>query len=202
MRRFGIPLLALTLLFAVGLVGTVSVADGARKKRTCKLKGSKTSKKNREVRLFRRRETVDTIEVVRHYGCHVRTKKRVVLADTGGYDGGGIRVKLRGRFVAVNYTAQDRADDRYGFLRVWDLRRPKRLISVKDVEASDIEIGRRGQLAYIGNALANIGEADPPLSVRVGRRTLATGNIAPTSLKIRGSTVYWTQDGAERSAPL
>ena len=201
MRRLALPALAAVALLAVGLIGVVGTAD-ARAKRTCKLKGAKTFKKNREVRLLRRAETHDTIDVKRHYGCHVRTRKRVVLADTGGYDGGGISVKLRGRFVAVNYRAQDRADNRFGFLRLWDLRRPKRLISIKDVEATDIEIGRKGELAWIGNPLANIGEADPPVSVRVGRRVLATGNIVPTSLKIRGSTVYWTQDGSERSAPL
>ena len=139
------------------------------------------------------------------YGCHRRTKRPVRLATTGGYDPDAVSVKLQGRFVAVNYTSSDREDQRSGFLRLWDLKRPKRLFSVPDTAASDIEIGPKGQLVWIGTPLTGRAHrtADSVLVAdRKGRRTLATGNIAPKSLVIRGSTVRWTQDGAAKSAQL
>ena len=194
------------LLIAAGLLVPAGVAD-AQSKRPCKLRGAKTYKKNKQARLVTRKETRNTLEGRALYGCHARTKKRIFLAIRGQYDPDAWLIKLRGRYAAVNYTAMDRSDDRYGFLRLWDLRRARRVISVRNVEASDIEIGPKGQLVFIGNALANQGEADPPLSVRVfargsRRKTLATGNISLRSLKIRGRTIFWTQDGTVRSAPL
>ena len=203
--RLPAPTLAALLLFAVGLAGTAGVADG-RSTPTCKLRGSKTFLKNRSALVIRRIETRDGLRGMAYYGCHRRTKKRVFVGITGQYDPDDVFVKLRGRFVAVNYTSADRADTAYGVLRLWDLRRPKRLQRVRDVDATDIEIGRRGQLVWIGNRPTDLGEEEPPLSVRdvygKRRRTLATGNISPTSLRIRGSVIYWTQDGSERSAPL
>ncbi len=192
------------LLILVG-VGSLATAD-ARSKRTCTLKNSKSFKKNKEALLFTRQETHQTIGEKRLYGCHRRTRKRVVLADTGGYDPDAILVKLRARFVAVNYTSTDRADMGYGILRLWDLRRPKRLQRVLDVDATDIEIGPKGQLVWIGRPPTDLGEEPQPLSVRdvygKRKRTLATGNISPRSLRISDTIIAWTQDGARRTAPL
>lgn len=206
MRRLSFCLTALLLLIAVALTGALGSADARSKRRTCHLKHSKTYKRNKEARLFTRNETHDTLDGTRLYGCHLKTKKRIVLADTGYYDPDAVLVKLRGRFVAVNYTASDREDQRYGYLRLWDLRRAKRLANVKDEDASDVEIGPKGQLVWIGKHMTNLGQPEPPPSVHVldrnGDHVLATGNIAEKSLTIRGTTVYWTQDGSQKSAQL
>ena len=200
-----IALVALALTVAVGLVGMLATAEGKRAKRTCSLKKSKTLQKNRSARVYTRTEVRDTLEGKALYGCHLRTKKRVFLAITGQYDPDKARLKLRGRYVAVNYTSTDRANETFGWLRLWDLKRPKRLRNVSDVEATDIEIGPRGALAWIGRPWVNT-ETQPPLSVRIvdrgGDRTVATGAIERKSLTIRGSTVHWRQDGVARSAEL
>ena len=213
MRRPHISVLALALLIAVGLVGTLTPAD-ARSKRTCALKNSKTYQKNKSARLFTRKELQDAHPLqsgtyyTALYGCHLRTKKRVFLASRDGYTDGWL-VKLQGRFVAVNHTAtgpEVLGSPRSGFVRLWDLKRPKRLHNIKDVEATDVDIGPGGQLVFIGRPLAQLGGQEQPLSVRVvdgkGNRTLATGNIAPKSLTVKGLTASWTQDGAPRSAQL
>ena len=202
MRRSHISALALVLLIAVGLVGTLTAAD-ARSKRTCALKKSKTYKKNKSVRLFARGETRDGLFVRALYGCHRRTKKRVFLATRGGYNPDNYWAKLRGRFVAVNYTETGTKDpteptQHSGFLRVWDLKRPKRLKTINNVEATDIELGPKGQLFWIGRPLVD-GDKPQPLSVYAGKRALATGNIAPKSLVLGSKlTVRWTQDGVRR----
>ena len=155
--------------------------------------------------MFTRTETRDTLEGKALYGCHLRTKKRVFLAITGQYDPDRAYAKLRGRYAAVNYTSTDRANETYGWLRLWDLKRPKRLRNISDVRAFDIEIGPKGALAWIGRPWTTA-QPEPPLSVRIvdrgGDRTVATGAIEQRSLTIRGSTVRWRQDGAARSAEL
>jgi len=109
---------------------------------------------------------------------------------------------LRGRFVAVNYTetaSRSEPSHSYGFLRLWDLKRSKRRTSIKDVEATDIEIGPQGQLFWIGRPLVDGDQPRPPLSVYSGNRVLATGNIEPKSLVLGAQlTVSWTQDGVRR----
>jgi hypothetical protein len=198
------PVLALVLLIAACLLGTLTSAD-ARSKPACALKKSKTYKQNKSVRLFARGETRDGLFVRALYGCHRRTNKRVFLATKGGYNPDDYWAKLRGRFVAVNYTETDTKDPEEpahhsGFLRVWDLKRPKRVTAIRDVEATDIELGPKGQLFWIGRPLVD-GDKTQPLSVYAGKRALATGNIAPKSLVLGArSTVYWTQDGARRCA--
>ena len=200
-----IALAALALIVAVGMAGMLATAEGKRAKRTCSLKNSKTVQKNRSARLFRRTEVRDTLEGKALYGCHLRTKKRVFLAITGQYDPDRARAKLRGRYVAVNYVSTDLANETFGWLRLWDLKRPKRRRNIPDVEATDIEIGPRGALAWIGRPWTNA-QPEPPLSVRIadrgGERTVATGAIEARSLRIRGSTVHWRQDGAARSREL
>jgi hypothetical protein len=194
------------LLMAVGLVGSISAAD-ARSKRTCSLKKSKTYKKNKEARVFARRETSrDGLLVKSWYGCHRKTKKRIRIGETEGYDTPAILVKLQGRFVAVWQGSEDRGGMRYADIVQWDLKAAKRLRTLKNTDAEDIEIGPAGQLVFIGRPLAQKDEQEQPLSVRVvdgkGDRTLATGNIAPKSLVIKGTTISWTQDRAPRTAQL
>ena len=201
LRRLGLRLIAVVLLAALGLAGSLAAAD-ARSKRTCKLKNSKTYRSNSQVRLFTRKETRETLLVTALYGCHRKTKKRVFLATRGGYNSDGFRVKLRGRFVAANFTETDSRSQpsrSSGFLREWDLGRPKRLENIKDVAATDIEMGPQGQLFWIGRPLVDGGQPEPPLSVRAGKDILATGNIEPKSLVLGAQlTVSWTQDGVRR----
>ena len=205
MTRKIIPVVAAALLVLVGVVGTVGVAD-ARSKRTCALKKSKIYKKNKEARVFTRRETSDSLLVKGWYGCHVKTKKRIRIGETEGYDSPAILVRLQGRFVAVWQGSQDRGGERSAGIEQWDLRAAKRLRTVSNARATDIEIGPRGQLVFIGRPVAQHDEQEQPLSVRVvdrrGDRTLATGNISRKSLVIKGTTVSWTQDGAEKTAQL
>ena len=197
---------ALAALIAVGLFDALGPAD-ARTKRTCALKNSKTHQKNKEARVFTRKETSrDKLEVRSWYGCHLKTKKRIRIGETEGYDSPAILVRLQGRFVAVWQGSEDRGGMRYGGIIQWDLKAAKRLRTAKNTDAEDIEIGPQGQLVFIGRPLAQQGEAEQLLSVRVvdgrGDRTLATGSISPKSLSIKGTTISWTQDGAPRSAPL
>ena len=202
MRRPHISVVALALLIAVGLVGSLSAAD-ARTKRTCSLKNSKTYTKNKEARVFTRNETNrDGLEVKSWYGCHARTKKRIRIGETGGYDTPAILVRLRGRFVAVWQGSTGRGGERFGKIVQFDLKAAKRVRTVRDTDADDIEIGPGGQLVFIGRPLAQDGAPQQPLSVRVvdgkGARTLATGNISPKSLRVQGKTITWIQDGAPK----
>jgi hypothetical protein len=205
MTRKIIPMVAAALLVLVGLVGTLGVAD-ARSKRTCALKKSKTYKKNKEARVFTRKETSDTLLVKGWYGCHGKTKKRIRIGETEGYDSPAILVRLQGRFVAVWQGSEDRGGTRSAGIVQWDLKAAKRLRTVRNADATDIEIGPRGQLVFIGRPLAQQEGNAQPLSVRVvdrtGDRTLATGNIARKSLRIKGTTISWTQDGAPKTAQL
>ena len=206
MRRLQISAIALALLIPVGLVGSTGTAD-ARTKRTCSLKKSKIYKRNAEARVFTRRETSrDRLEVKSWYGCHGRTKRRIRIGETEGYDTPAILVRLQGRFVAVWQGSEGRGGERYGKIVQWDLRAAKRLRSVKETDATDIEIGPQGQLVYIGRPLAQEGAPEQPLNVIVvdgrGTRTIATGNIGPKSLTVKGTAISWTQDGAPRSAQL
>jgi hypothetical protein len=186
----------------------------AAKRPTCEMPRSKTYLANRAVRVFTTRHRAETslgpaVDTVLR-ACLRRDRRPFELARSTAVDTAGYRefanVALSGRHVAL--TA--RSCDRHGMfcaggVRVWNVRTRRLVRSTDETWASDLELHPNGSVAWITAPLA---AAAPAITAAVrvndgaGERTLAAGAIAPDSLALGGSMLYWTEDGVPHASAL
>jgi hypothetical protein len=114
------------------------------------------------------------------FGCAWLRRSRVRLTSAP-HD----HVALAGRFVAWSEV---------GTVVVHDLLRGREVRPAAGT-VLDVAVGGDGLVAWVepGRVLATRG---------LVAREIATGDVDPGSLAVRGGTVLWRQDGVERSAPV
>jgi hypothetical protein len=153
------------------------------------------------------------------FGCAYRSKHRYLLGPVpyGSATGGeGVEPEaLAGSIVAYGHMVIVGSTGEWTVV-VRDLRNGRVLrkaptgVPVK-AEPSSLGIGRAvaivlktdGSVAWIVETDQENGEYQVHAVDKSGSRTLASGaDVAPTSLALAGSTLYWTQGGKPRSAPL
>lgn len=196
---------------AILLVGA-SPADAAKRKPkpSCAKKGSKTVVRSRDARLFTARATDGGGEnVKRLYGCLTAVGRRIALADAAYSDPYNSTdfadVRLAGRYAAwleqtTDASCKAECPPEYqttrARLHVYDLRRRRSVRSrATDVNGQGLVLTGDGTVAWLyGNRLLSVD--------RAGGRTLDTGTIAESSLRVQGSVVSWIRDGIERFARL
>jgi hypothetical protein len=192
------------LSIVLALVLAVAPAADAAKQRKCPSpRGSVVA--NEKLVVYSNRDS----ELV---GCSYRTGRRFRLPVTEpGVDGYGPWA-VAGRFVAFRHTAAcGVCVDENSFVHVFDSvsRRERfwRLDFDDDgvvANVTDIDVNRNGRVAWI---LRNR-RAPEDIQVQTEGATetptvLDSGaDIAPRSLAISGSTVYWTKAGVPQSAEL
>jgi hypothetical protein len=186
----------------------------AAKRPTCEVPRSKTYLANQAVRVFTTRHRAETslgpaVDVVLR-ACLRRHRQPFGLARRSAVDTAGFEdfanVTLSGRHVAFTV----RSCDRHGMfcaggIRVWDVRARRLVRSSNGTWASDLELHPNGSVAWITAPLtltAPATEAAVRVNDRAGERTLATGAIAPYSLALGGSMLYWTEEGVPRASAL
>ena len=213
------PLLVATAALCVSVVA----ATAADARRPCASRGSRTVLATAGTRIFTRPARVaPRYRVTRWYGCAYGTDRRFRLATVGepGIFVTAVRpVRLVGHLVAYSDYYEGPAGGTLADVRVRDLRSGRQVVSQQagtpDAEerqrpVEDLELKADGAVAWI--------EASEPVSpppagavmYRVRKRdaggaavTLDEGpDIAPRSLAVSASTVYWTRGGSPRSAAL
>jgi len=129
--------------------------------------------------------------------------------------GGVQRETLAGPIVAYAQSALQEASAEW-WIVVRDLRNGRVLRrlptgTINPPKPSVVGIGRAvaivvksdGSVAWIVESDYETAEYQVHAVDKTGSRLLATGtNIAPSSLKLTGSTLHWTQGGQPSSAPL
>jgi hypothetical protein len=203
MHRLG----TIAALAAVAALVAAAGAGAGAKPRKCHPPGTRTIVANEQVRVYRTTSGED-----RRFGCSYRTGKSFRIAATEpGVDGYGPWA-LDGRFVAFgHYPACGVCADEGNFVVRWDARaRRERLWELdfdddgKVTRVTDIAVNGSGRVAWIvrdrrapGDIQVQTESADRAPAV------LDSGaDIAPRSLALAGSTVYWTKGGAPQSARL
>lgn len=206
-----------TLIALAGVLATVPGAHAAAS-RPCAMKGSKTLAASEHARVYRTPHDADGDRDV--VGCLYRTGRRRILGSGGSefnpiaaetYVG---RVRLAGRFVAFS----DHITGRWGqgfTIEVVDLRSgkrrtawgiPPRRDSGQSADVESIVLRKNGSAAWM-----YVFRASPEATLERfvakldgdGQARLAEGaDIEPGSLALANATVYWTQAGQPRSAPL
>jgi len=192
-----------------GVLGALYKKKGT----SCSVKGSKTVRKNRFVRVHTTAGRPGTDEVGRLHGC-VRATGRKIRLDTARDDDlvsseSYNAVKLTGRFVAWHHSSYDISckaacppgyDPSQAELRVVNVRtRKRRVVEGELGEGTALVVTSRGAIAWI--------QPGSPASVRAsdadGTRVLYAGNdIDASSLSLSGNTVAWIAGGQTRSAEL
>jgi hypothetical protein len=194
-------------------------AAGARP--ACSSKGSRTVLATKSARIFTKRAIVrPRYHVTRWYGCMYRYDRRFRLATVGepGIFVTAVRpIRLAGRFVGYSDFYEGPAGGTLADIHVRDLRSGREVFRHQAGEpdatdnqgpVQDLELKPNGSIAWI--------EATKPVSpqtqltYRVLERaaggqavTLDEGpDVAPRSLAVSASTVYWTRAGVPRSALL
>lgn len=193
------------LAVAVALLALLLPAAAEAKKRPgCKPKGSRTVEANKAIRVYRISRDTGDAKVTRIYACRLKTRRRTrmsSLSDDSTYATGTLayRIQLRGRFVAYGLTYVDDARAKFApqepgppdkVVRIDITRRQARKTLAETANLSDLALTGRGAVAWIvPNAVA--------LADAAGTRTLAAGtDIAPGSLAVSSSFVYWMQAGS------
>jgi hypothetical protein len=201
--------LACTIAASLLLAGVAEAAGAAeRRPPTCERAGSKTVLKNRAARVFEVKGAQ-----TRLYGCLKSVGKRIKLTET--YDDDLYEstsygdVRLAGRFVAWQEVFSDVSckaacppgyDATRETIEVYDLKRRQRRYVSGAVLTHVLLLTDGGSAAWAQRA------SDGQVEVRVlrGRKSsvIDKGNIAARSLLLRGDTLVWVKDGAQRSTPL
>ncbi len=208
----GIPVLALSIL---ALGGTAPSAAAAQ---SCEAKSSRTEEASRYARVYSVRRVQDDAVTRRWYGCLLSSGRRVRLGDVGPSGAFSDRiapVRLAGRHVAFvsEYTAST-GDALGAVVAVRDLRTGvfvSRFQSPGDpntYDVTDLELRANGSVAWIARIVAGM-PATTTYEVRVFPATQSHSTIVdsgpaigPQSLALSARTLYWTHDGAARSASL
>ena len=211
MRRI-LPVIALLVALVAAGPAEAATADAAKRKRppTCKRKKSKTVRQNRSARVFERSSAVRT----RLYGCLRRQGKSIRLAEA--YDDQYVsstsyqHVRLAGRFVAWEDISTDiscKADCPPGYnpnttsIDVYDLARRRKRSFSGTVLNESLVLTNRGSVAWAQRSSTDI-SVEIHIAEGTSQRMLDRGNIDPDSLRLRGRTIFWAKDGAERSSPI
>jgi hypothetical protein len=194
------------LVLAAGLAVAAGAGAGA-KARPCQPPHTRTVVANEQVRVYRTTRGADRL-----FGCSYKTGKRFRIAATEpGVDGYGPWA-LHGRFVAFgHYPACGVCADEGNFAVRWDaVARRERFWELdfdddgKVTRVTDIVVNRRGRVAWI--ARDRRAPDDIQVQAESGGRAPAVldsgADIAPRSLAISGSTLYWTKAGVPQSARL
>lgn len=206
----------------VAVVGFVALAVGAPAtagaEDRCDAKRSRTEEASRHARVYSVRRVQDDAVTRRWYACLYRTQRPVHLGDVGpaGMFSDRISpVRLAGRYVATaeEYTAAS-GDALGAVIQVRDMRSGalvQRFQSPGDpntYDVTDLELRTNGSVAWS----ARIVQGMPATTTYEVRRFPTTEShstildsgpaIAPRSLALSGRTIYWTSDGAPRSATL
>ena len=201
-------LVALCLLGAVAL-STPAEAAAEEPKRECPRAGTKTVARNGVVRLYERKRDVNR----RLFAClrrSQRTKRVISSYDDGIYVSAEYsNVRLAGYFVAWSYERTDvscKAECPPGYnathrsIGFYDLRSRGSRDIFGAAEERALVLTSSGALAWAQRA--SDGQIEVVARSRSGRRVLDRGAIPPSSLRLRGSALVWTNAGVERSAPL
>ena len=208
----GIGTLAVAIL---ALAGSAAPAVAAER---CQAKNSRTEEASRYARVYSVRRIQDDAVTRRWYGCLYSSGRRVRLGDVGPSGQFSDRispVRLAGRHVAYasEYTAST-GDALGAVVQVRDLRTGafvRRFQSPGDpntYDVTDLELRTNGSVAWIARIIAGT-PARTSYEVRLFPTSQAQASIAdagPTlgarSLALSAGTLYWTRDGAARSAVL
>jgi len=207
MDRSRAVLAALAGLAVLAVVPAAPAAAASPAKR-CTAKGAKTVAQNRYARLFTTRGDPDRDETGRLYGCMLSVGKRVLLArgldDDYVYEQSFDTVRLNRRFVAWHATQYDiscKADCPPGYdpTTHWvfarDLRAPRSAARQgAAVKGDSLVVGRRGTPAWLQDA--------GPGTVEVHSWTGVLDSGAIESLSLAGTTLFWVNAGAAKSAQL
>lgn len=205
MSRTRTTILLASLALAAALApASASAAVRPAAAPSCAAKGSATVARSGLARVYVRgaRGDADQHELV---GCLLGSGRRTLLdswfsCDCSRGDESDPQVVLRGALVAVNrYSCPPGPElgSCTGAVRSVDLRTRRTLRRGNSGGyLSELALGPRGALAFVrGSALV--------ASDAAGERVLDPGpGIEPGSLAFAGSLLYWTRDGAARSARL
>lgn len=195
----------------------LAAAAEAKNRPSCKPKGSKTVALTQGIRVYRtsRREGRGTTAqtVTRTYACRNRTRRRIRMSTLFSGPGNQVfgteayGIRLGGRFVAYGLRDVSNTRDKGGFptpgdkvLRI-DVTRGqarKTLTATPDeTTLTDIALTERGAVAWITkNGVSPPASYVVALADAAGTRTLAAGtDIAPGSLAVSSSFVYWMRAG-------
>lgn len=206
---------ALVVAIAAAALLPGVLASGAapdRPVKACESAG-RTVAANRVARVFRLRRA----ELPGYYACRYGSRRARLLESSDPDGGGGVgQVRLTGWHVAFDYLVCSREGPCTGSVRVLDLRtgRTRRSSTLPSdpgnpfsgaSEATDLEVTSAGSAAWIRPRRLATGidlqvfkleEHDAAVLLDQG-----TG-IEPRSLAVSGSTVYWTDGGEPRAAPI
>jgi hypothetical protein len=201
----------LTLASAAGPVVGHADAKQNAKQRSCLTKGETVARKNSS-RLY----VVESKGGQQAYfACSTRYGRHVPVLKDCCDQIGTPSAGFNGDFAVVHSVFYGIDGEAGGGVEVWNLRTGRRLGGAADVSedgfsdsegASPLLLQTDGRLAWIGTA-AGDEDLGKVVEVRtlVGKKaaTLDSGTgIDARSLKVSGSTVTWTKDGAAKSAPL
>jgi hypothetical protein len=194
-------------VLAAVVVLAVAPTAGARAapaKKPCTPRSSQTVVKNRTARVFTLPGAAGDDTTERLYGCTYSKGKRVLLDEsrddltlTDAFDD----VRLNGRFVAWQHTSEDiscKADCPEGYdpttitIYARDLRARRARAFDGAVSGSSLVVGANGTPAWLEDGAS--GQVD----LRAGADVLDTGALA--KLKLRGTTLSWTNFGQPKSA--
>lgn len=192
--------------FALLAGGSAAPPPRLKARHSCATKGSRAVAQSQAARLF----TVTRVGTARLYGCLTAVGRRVQLAEAGDIDDlysstAFEDVRLAGRYAAWYGTTTDVSckascppdyQATLGRVHVFDLRRRR---SVRAVRGT---VDGRGLVLTDGGAVAWLSGNRLLAADRSGGRTLDTGTIADSSLRVDGSIVSWVRDGIERFARL
>ncbi len=190
-----------------------TAGDAKKRKRapTCKRKGSKTVRQNRDARVFQKDAGA---ERTRLYGCLKRRGKSIRLAEA--YDDGYVtstsyrEVRLAGRFVAWEDVSTDiscKADCPPGYnpdtttIQVYDLARRRERSFSGTVLNESLVLTRRGSVAWLQRTSPGT-VVEVHIAEGSTTRMLDRGNVDPDSLRVNGGTLFWMKDGAQQSSPI
>lgn len=186
----------------------------------CQLRGSRTVVANEQGRVFTARDRLRGRTVTGYFGCLYRVNRAYYLGRdyrSRDFTDAVQHVRLAGRYAG--YAVLSRFDRPCGFAgeaRVTNLRtgrvehRAPGIPGRAAERITDLELKPNSSVGWIATAClpgapdrdeVNVIDAD-------GRRTLDSGvdgtatNIAPSSLALSGSRLYWTKGGTATSATL
>ena len=203
---------------AVAVLASAASASPAAAAERCQAKNSRTEEAGRYARVYSVRRIQDDAVTRRWYGCLYSSGRRIRLGDVGPSGQFSDRispVRLAGRHVAYasEYTAST-GDALGAVVQVRDLRTGafvRRFQSPGDpntYDVTDLEVRTNGSAAWIARIIAGT-PAFTSYEVRLFPSSQAQSTIADAgssigarSLALSAGTLYWTREGAARSAVL
>ena len=196
----------LSALAVLALAAAPATAGAATPKRSCTAKGAETVVKNRTTRVFTTPGAPGDDTIQRLFGCMYLNGRRVLLDESSDDDFVTsqyfAKVRLNGRFVAWEREYSDiscKADCPPGYdpttvtVVARDLKAKRAREYDGAVKGNSLVVGVKGTPAWLEDAVGGV-------ELHAGRDVLDVGAVA--SLRLKGTTLSWSNGGQPRSATL